>query len=230
MLASKEEMFQAKLVTAEKEIHNTTQMLVAADNVLHDTTQTLVNAEKKIRDTAHDHAEQMELYKTTSEQEIAALRAEVVLLKQSGVDDTDENDDEWRTLMLHKQSKIWMVRHAGSSHLTCASLINRKVDRRVEYCISVKDNDSDSYLTYLQVTSRCTIGFINGILTNADYVTYFTILSIPPTGMWTSRHFRVIAAAVNSNAPGLTVDSRVTWNEGSKLPALLGKFVRREWH
>jgi hypothetical protein len=236
-LASNEEKFQAKtndfesiqakLVTAEKEIHDTTQMLITAENVLHNTTQTLVTAEKLIHDTTQKHAEEMDAFKTAVARDNLLWCEEFVQLNQTHRD-TDGNDDEWMMMMRGKRSNCWILRHSGRSHLTCDSLIDNNADHRVEYCISVKDIDSDTYLSYIHMTSRCTIGIVNTILSNADYVTHFTVLSIPPTGMWTSRPFRTIAEAVNSNAPGLNVDRRLSRADGKQLPAIFGKFVRLE--
>ncbi len=207
------ESIQAKLVTTEKEIHDTTQMLITAENVLHNTTQTLVTAEKLIHDTTQKHVEEMDAFKTTAERDIAALREKLARLTN-----LYENREMWEMVVSHAQSHDWIIRHVGSSPLTCESLQNR-----AKFCISVKEGDNAVYLTYVYLNTRSRANVLTDLLTRADCVTRFNVIRIPHHGMRHSRHFTKIAEAVKSNAPCLKIDVLPTAEK--QLPDLIEDYL-----
>jgi hypothetical protein len=227
------------LTSKDIELERIHAMLVFVENVTGDTTQKLAtvkqtietlmagrsdfeNRVKLLLDSENQnmlkaaeaaHAEEMEAFKTTAERDIAALREKLARLTN-----LYENREMWEMVVSHAQSHDWIIRHVGSSPLTCESLQNR-----AKFCISIKEGDNGVYLTYVYLNTRSRANVLTDLLTRADCVTRFNVIRIPHHGMRHSRHFTKIAEAVKSNAPCLKIDVLPTAEK--QLPDLIEDYL-----
>lgn len=104
------------------------------------------------------------------------------------------------------QRKCWLIRHTGTTHLTCNTLNVLRTSPAADECISVRDDDTGVYTSYVHFDIKIRGCVLGRLLSNAAGIIDSRIAKFTGEKIQSTYHFWDIAAGIHFNHRGLKVD------------------------
>jgi hypothetical protein len=104
------------------------------------------------------------------------------------------------------QRKDWLIRHTGTTHLTCNILNVLRTSPEADECISIRDDENGVYTSYVHFGIKIRGCILGRLLSNAAGIIDFKIVNFSGKKIQSTYHFWDIAAGIHFNHRGLKVD------------------------
>lgn len=118
-------------------------------------------------------------------------------------DDDIDNEALKSTTSTNAQRRGWLIRHSGSTHLTCDIFL--KSEKSVaDHCISIQD-DNGYYTTYVHLDEKVRTIDMKRMLSDAANIIAFKIVHFH-IQIQNSRHFWKLAAAIQQKHGSLKME------------------------